>query len=76
MEKNILVTFLSDVKLKKDGVSIQETPPFENIGGSEPVQTTNESAVRYLVQKFPLDKIFMFGTWSSRNCEYVVCDFC
>lgn len=71
MGKNILVTFLSDVKLNKDGVSIQETPPFENIGGSEPVQTTNESAVRYLVQKFPLDKIFMFGSKKVRTKTFL-----
>lgn len=39
---------------------------YENVEG-ESTQTINESAVRYLLQKFPLDKIFIFASKKVRG---------
>ena len=60
--KNILLLFLSDVKIKNvnDKVFISEAH-YENVGG-ENTQTTNESAVRYISKSVPLDKIFIFAS--------------
>jgi len=62
MSKNILLLFLSDVKTKlnKDKVVISDAQ-YVNVDG-ENTQTTNESAFRYLLKKFPLDKIFIFAS--------------
>ena len=62
MAKNILLLFLSDVKTSKvgDKVLIQGTN-YENVSGEE-CKTTNESAVRYLLEKDLLDKIFIFAS--------------
>ena len=67
MNKNILLLFLSDVKTKKigDKVVISEAD-YENIAG-EKTQITNESAVRYLLQDFPIDKVFVFASKKVRN---------
>ena len=59
MAKNILLLFLSTVQITPTG-EINEAH-YENISG-EKTQTTNESAVRYLLQKTPLDKIFIFAS--------------
>lgn len=75
MEKNILVTFLSDVKTVKDKtgkITIRKTP-YENVDG-EPTQTTNESAVRYLLQETSLDKIFIFASEKVRKEEIIHVD--
>ena len=66
MDKNILLLFLSDVKIKKvdDKVVISETD-YENVAG-EKTQITNESALRYLLQNFLIDKIFIFASKKVR----------
>lgn len=48
MRKDIMLCFLSDVKLspKKDQISVAE---YQNIGAKKDCHTTNESAVRYLL---------------------------
>ena len=67
MAKNILLLFLSDVKTKKDaGNVIISDAQYVNVDG-ENTQTTNESAVRYLLQKFPLDKIFICASKRVRG---------
>lgn len=68
MDKNILLLFLSDVKTKKNGdkVIISEAA-YENIAGEEKTQTTNESALRYLRELFPVDKIFIFASKKVRG---------
>ena len=72
MAKNILLLFLSDVKTSKvgDKVLIQGTN-YENVSGEE-CKTTNESAVRYLLEKdtaqlvkHPLRIDYMAGTTSN-----------
>ena len=62
MAKNILLLFLSDVKTRTaaDKVAVSETR-YENVAG-EKTQTTNESALRYLLQKCTLDKVFIFAS--------------
>lgn len=67
MDKNILLLFLSDVKTKKidDKVVISEAD-YENIAG-EKTQITNESAVRYILKDFPIDKLFVFASKKVRN---------
>lgn len=67
MEKNILLLFLSDVKTKDvDGKIVISDVRYENVAG-ENTQTTNESAVRYLLERFPLDKIFIFASKKVRS---------
>lgn len=61
--KNILILFLSDVKTNNGLIS--ETR-YENVDG-EKTQTTNESAFRYLLKNFPLDKIFIFASKKVRG---------
>ena len=58
MAKNILLLFLSDVKIRAGVISEVR---YENVDG-EKTQTTNESAIRYLLKEFPLDKIFIFAS--------------
>ena len=59
MEENILLTFLSDVKVF--GGKVSETP-YTNIEGDS-VHTTNESAVRYLLQNgVTFSKIFILAS--------------
>lgn len=67
MQKNILLLFLSDVKTKKvgDKFVISETL-YCNIAG-EKTQTTNESAVRYLLKDCPVDKVFVFASKKVRD---------
>lgn len=67
MVKNILLLFLSDVKTRKDGenIVVSETP-YTNVEG-EKTQTTNESAIRYLLETTPLDKIFIFASKKVRG---------
>ena len=67
MSKNILILFLSDVKTKNiDGkVDVQKTD-YKNVAG-EKTQLTNESAMRYLSERFPIDKIFIFASKKVRN---------
>ena len=61
--KNILLLFLSDVKIFEGSISEAH---YENITG-ENTQTTNESAIRYLLQKNSLDKIFIFASKKVRS---------
>ena len=61
--KNILLLFLSDVKIKNGSISKAH---YENIEG-ESTQTTNESAMRYLIKDFPIDKIFIFASKKIRS---------
>lgn len=64
MEENILLTFLSDVKVFDGKVS--ETI-YENVDGA-PVHTTNESAVRYLLQHgVKFSKIFILASKKIRG---------
>ena len=58
--KNILLLFLSDVKVDKDTGIVRKTN-YKEIGETE---TTNESAVRYLakIKGAPPDKIFYFAS--------------
>lgn len=65
MNKNILLLFLSDVKTSNGKISAAR---YENIEG-ERTQATSESAVRYLLQKFPLDKIFIFASKKIRGVD-------
>ena len=68
MAKNILLLFLSPVKtVKVEGkVNISEAD-YKNIAG-EKTKTTNESAVRYLLQKnISLDKIFILASKKVRQ---------
>ena len=65
--ENILLTFLSDVKIFNGKVSTtsyeEVTSPNKNVIG-ESAETTNESAIRYLMQydlkDEKLSKIFIF----------------
>lgn len=66
MIKNILLLFLSDVKTKSiDNKIVISEAHYENVEG-ENTQTTNESAVRYLLKEFPLDQIFIFASKKVR----------
>ena len=75
MQHNILLLFLSDVKVVKDaeqgGKKLSEPANYPGIGKT---MTTNESAVRYLAQEneknsaiVRLDKIFAFATNKIRK---------
>ena len=72
MAKNILLLFLSDVKTRTvdDKVVISETryARYENIVG-EKTQTTNESALRYLLQECSLDRVFIFASKKIRGVD-------
>ena len=66
MEKHIMLLFLSDVKTKTDnGKRVISSTEYEGVGRSD---TTNESAVRYLLnpacsgETIHLDKMFVFTT--------------
>ncbi len=64
MEENILLTFLSDVKVFNGKVS--ETP-YTNVAG-EKVHTTNESAARYFLQNYgEISKIFILASKLIRS---------
>ena len=70
MNKNILLLFLSDVKTKKvDGKAVVVETYYENVAGEEKTQTTNESALRYLLKDFPVDKIFIFASKTVRGVD-------
>lgn len=59
MAENILLTFLSDVKISKGNA--RETH-YTNVDG-EKVHTTNESAVRYFLQNYgEISKIFVLAS--------------
>lgn len=71
MEHNIMLLFLSDVKVADDRKSLKKPVNYPGLGLT---MTTNESAVRFLVQaneKNPntvhLDRIFAFATNKIRN---------
>ena len=67
MSKNILLLFLSDVKTRSvDGKVVISEAAYENVAG-EKTQTTNESAVRYLSERFLVDKIFVFASKKVRK---------
>ena len=66
MQENILLMFLSDVKLRNG--AIQPTQ-YKNLQGEE-TYTTNESAVRYLQQNLQgaeITKIFIFASKAVRE---------
>ena len=74
MSHNILLLFLSDVKVTSDRKKLLPPVPYPGLGKT---MTTNESAVRYLAQKnevdadtFQIEKIFAFATDKVRN-QYV-----
>ena len=74
MSHNILLLFLSDVKVTSDRKKLLPPVPYPGLGRT---MTTNESAVRYLAQKnevnadtFQIEKIFAFATDKVRN-QYV-----
>lgn len=71
MAKNILLLFLSDVKTAlADGKVVVQRTPYANVSGDD-TQTTNESAVRYLIQQgISLDKIFIFASELVRKEIY------
>lgn len=70
MDKNILLLFLSDVKTKKvDGKVVVSETRYENVAGEEKTQTTNESALRYLLKDFPVEKIFIFASKTVRGVD-------
>ena len=52
MKKNILLLFLSTVQtqINKDGKLIISETSYKNLEDNEPVRTTNESAIRWLLQ--------------------------
>lgn len=63
MAKNILLLFLSPVRIDKieDKVIVSEAY-YKNLNG-EKTKTTNESAIRYLLQKnINLDEVFIFSS--------------
>ncbi len=63
MAENILLTFLSDVKVKLNGkdYTVSETP-YTNING-ENTHTTNESAARYIIEnEGEISKIFVLAS--------------
>ena len=68
MARHIMLLFLSDVKVNADGVI--ESTLYDGVG---PAQTTNESAVRFLLQEeykgesVHLDKMFVFASQLVRN---------
>ena len=65
MAENILLTFLSDVKISRDG-AVTETP-YTNVSG-DPVHTTNESAARYLKDNSSAPtQIFILASNKIRN---------
>lgn len=72
--ENILLTFLSDVKVRDNKVLKTEYEkvelPNKNVNG-EPAETTNESAVRYLLQydlkDAQISKIFIFASNAVRD---------
>lgn len=67
MTENILLTFLSDIKVDSDGTISKAT--YENVDG-EPAEITNESAVRYILQNSTsgeLSKIFIFASEKVRG---------
>ena len=61
--KNVLLLFLSDVKTRNGLISEAD---YENVHGDK-TQTTNESAIRYLLKFFPIDKIFIFASKKVRD---------
>lgn len=64
MEENILLTFLSDVKVF--GGKVSETA-YTNVEG-EKVHTTNESATRYFLQNYgEISKIFILASKLIRS---------
>ena len=74
MSHNILLLFLSDVKVTSDRKKLLPPVPYPGLGRT---MTTNESAVRYLAQKnevnadtFQIEKLFAFATDKVRN-QYV-----
>ena len=79
MVKNIILTFLSDVKtnVKDNAVFISETK-YTNVDG-ENTHITNESAIRYLQQKYfnekqTLDKIFIIASKKIRENDIATKD--
>ena len=74
MAHDILLLFLSNVKVSKDGKKLAEPAVYPDLGET---LTTNESAVRYLVRKssanphpIQLQKIFAFASDLVKN-QYV-----
>lgn len=69
MSENILLMFLSDIKIDRVTGEIKKTP-YTNLDG-EKTHATNESAVRYLLQNnppdFQLSKIFIIASKTVRE---------
>ena len=76
MAKNIMLIFMSDVKTKlRDGKVAVSEATYTNVDG-EKTLTTNESAVRYVLQKVTptLDKIFIIASKMVRENDIVARD--
>ena len=72
MTKNILLLFLSPVRINRDGTISKAK--YLNIDGAE-TENTNESAVRYLLQKdIKLDKIFILASKKIREEQFLAGD--
>lgn len=66
MAKNIMLVFLSTVRINKTDFT-PEKSYYQSIDGKE-IQMTNESAVHYLLQKnINLDRIFIFASKKVRK---------
>lgn len=67
--KNIMLLFLSDVKIFNGVVSATYYENISNIEEERKTETTNESAVRYLskMKNAPPDKIFYFASNKVQN---------
>ncbi|MBR2214452.1 MAG: TM1812 family CRISPR-associated protein [Selenomonadaceae bacterium] len=67
-KKNIALTFLSDIKKDRNTGAVAQTP-FDNVPG-EPTCSTNESALRYLLDKLDgatLERIFVLASKRIRE---------
>ena len=67
--KNIMLLFLSDIKIFNGVVSATYYENISNIEGERKTETTNESAVRYLskMKNAPPNKIFYFASNKVQN---------
>lgn len=66
MEKNIMLSYLSDVKTKRDGTGLEKPSKYPDLGIE--TYTTNESAAYYLKQKVgSIDKFFIFASNKVRG---------
>lgn len=66
MEKNILLSYLSNVKVKRDNTGLEKPSEYPDLDIE--TYTTNESAAYYLKQKVgSIDKFFIFASKEVRK---------